>query len=49
MLCHGQTQTVLLPHDLLLFRVLGGGSRGHHNNLGILDLELGPEALRKQL
>ena len=44
MLCHGQAQTVLLPHDFLLFRVLGGNSRDHHNNLGILDLELGPDA-----
>ena len=38
--CHYQAQAVLSPYDFLLLRVLGSNRRGHHNDLGILFLEL---------
>ena len=44
MLCHVSTQTVLLPYHFFLFEVFRLESQGHHNNLGILFLELLPEA-----
>ena len=40
-------QTVLLPYDFFLLKVLNSNSRGHHHHLGILFLELRPEALQE--
>ena len=48
MLCHGQTQMVLLSYHFFLLKALRLSSRGHHNNLGILFLELVPTALQQQ-
>ena len=45
MFCHANTQVVLLPYHFFLFEVFRLESRGHHNNLGIIFLELLPEAL----
>ena len=45
MFCHVKTQIVLLPYHFFLFEFFRLDSRRHHNNLGILVLELLPEAL----
>ena len=43
-LCHGQTQTILLPYDLFLLRVFGRNSRGITTVLGFffLSFDQGP-------
>ena len=38
---------VLLPYHFFLLEAFRLASRGHHNNLGILFLELLPEALHQ--
>ena len=45
MIRHGHTQMALLPYHFFLFEIFRLESRGHHNDLGILFLELVPEAL----
>ena len=45
MVCRVYTQVVLLPNHFFLVEVFRFESRGHHNNLGILFLELVPEAV----
>ena len=47
MLCHRQTQMVLLPYHFFLLRVFRRNSRWHHNDLGILFLEFDPETLQQ--
>ena len=44
MFCHVHTQVVLLPYHFFLFEALCLNSRGHPDNLGILFLELVPDA-----
>ena len=46
MLCHGQTQSVMLPKNFLLLVALRSISRGHHNDLGILSFQLVPKTLQ---
>ena len=46
-LCHGQAQIVLLPKHFSLPMALRSNSRGHHNDLGALFLELEPKALQQ--
>ena len=47
MLCHVHTQVVLLSYNFFLLEAFRSNSRGHHNDLGILFLQLEPHALQQ--
>ena len=49
MLCHVNTQMVLLPYHFFLFEAFRSNCRGHHNNLGIPFLELVQQLWRETL